>query len=151
MNQIATRNMKDGSIAMLSETVGVKVREELSEFQTIITIYKKGGYYSNEMQKKYISGFWEMIIIDYSMPNKWDLGQFYIDAQYKISLGSEFLDWSFTRNNKGDIEHLVIISSLNPSENIIEGYDFYRDNKKNDEYIYHFHITRIDKAIFEKK
>lgn len=147
---IAMRNMNDGSISLLSETYGIKVREEIYLDKTIISLYKNKTIFDEKIQREYISNLWEMVIIDYSMPIKWSIGIFYVDVEFQLRLGKEFLDWSFRRDTQYTIKHLVIVSPLKPNDSSIEGWSFFKENKKSREFTYYYDIYSIDKIVFLK-
>lgn len=147
---IAIRNMKDGSTSMLSETRGVKVREETYINKTIVSLYRDLGTNNEKIQREYISELWETVITDHSMPIKWNLSEFYINVEYRLRFGTHFLDWGFSRNTKYRIKHILIISPLGPEEGSLEGWSFFKENKNSNEFIYYFEIYSINKIIFIK-
>ena len=154
MSNIATKRMKDGGITMLSETVGIKLLEESYENKTIVTIRSRDDNFPEKKQEEYLRGFWEMTILNFSMPEKWDIEELYINTENKLTFGCEFIDWSFVRNERGDICQIAILSSFAPQENTIEGYSLCIPHLEEigvSRFIYQFETKLIGKIVFKRK
>lgn len=128
----------------------IKIFEEIKNDSIDITL--RGSFleslHQKELQKEYIRGFWEYTLLDFLMPKKKFLKEFYISVDIKISY-MKFFDWSITKNDYGDVTHLVIESLIPPESDFISGYEF--ASKLHSNYIYQFNILEIGKIIFTEK
>lgn len=143
------RNHQD-KITSLHSFLGIKIFEEINHTETEITI--KGELakleQNQKLQREYIQGFWEYTLLDFIMPKKKFIKEFYISVDTKIS-SMRFFNWSVSKNNTGHVSHIMIESVIPPHSDFISGYDLM--TKLNNNYIYQFDILRLGKIIFSEK
>lgn len=144
------QKIKSNKITSLHNYLQINIFEEIRHESTEITIRGSMAESNKDrkLQLEYIQGFWEYTLLDFFGPKKKFLKEFYISVDTKIS-HMKFFNWSISKNDRGDVTHLVIESVIPPDGDYISHCDYV--TKLGDNYIYQFNVQQLGKIIFTEK
>ncbi|MCI5051329.1 MAG: hypothetical protein MRY57_03400 [Candidatus Pacebacteria bacterium] len=130
----------------LSQIYGIKFREELGFVFSKISIFREPEL--TEIEQEYLQGYFEHLLIHLHEPRKKLLIAVYL-RQGCLIHSKDFHSWSVSRNERGDVTHLVIESHFPPKSEKIEGYDFV--TPLHGKFLYQINTLEIGTIQFKEK